>query len=92
MEQKRLEEEVWRKREEENAWWKEKECQKDLAHCLEADCITTVEQQWHKNWAKTFLSPSSPPSDKEMNLINLLPLTKRRRVCYLPKETLEACQ
>jgi len=41
---------------------------------------------------KMFLLPSSPPSDKEMNLLNYPPLTKRQRVQYLPKETLEACQ
>ena len=31
-------------------------------------------------------------SDKEMNLINLPLLTKRQRVHYFPKETLEQCQ
>jgi len=30
-----------------------------------------------------------PPSEEEMNLIDLPPLTKRQRVHYLPKETLE---
>jgi len=51
-----------------------------------------VEQQWQKNWAKTFLPPSTSSSDKEINHIDLLPLTKRQCVQYLPKETLEACQ
>jgi len=32
---------------------------------------------------------ASPPSEEEMNLIDLPPLTKRQRVRYLPKETLE---
>jgi len=36
--------------------------------------------------------PSSPPSDKDMNLIELLSLTKRQCIRYLPQETLEACQ
>jgi len=70
VEQKRLEEETWRK----------EECQRDLAHHLEADCITTIEQQHRKNWTKTFLLPSTPPSNEEMNLLDLLPLTKRQRV------------
>jgi len=41
---------------------------------------------------KTFQPPSSPPSDKEMNLLDYPPLTKRQRVWYLPQETLEARQ
>jgi len=45
-----------------------------------------------KNWMKTFLPPSSPPSDEEMNLIDLPPLTKRQRVRYLPQETPEVRQ
>jgi len=44
-ERKRLEEEARRKQEEEEAWQREEECQRDLAHCLEADCVTAVEQQ-----------------------------------------------
>jgi len=78
--------------EEENAWQKEKECQRDLTYHLEADYVATVEQQRHKNWVKNFLPPLSPSSDKEINLIDLLPLIKRQCVCYLPKETLEICQ
>jgi len=38
------------------------------------------------------LLSTTPPSDEEMNLIDLLPLTKRQHVQYLPQETLEACQ
>ena len=34
----------------------------------------------------------SPPSNEEMNLINLPPLTQRQQVRYLPKETLEQHQ
>jgi len=91
-ERKRLEEEVQRKQEEEEFWCREEQCQRDLAHHLEADCIAAVEQQWQKNWMKTFHPPSSPPSDEEMNLLNYLPLTKRQRVQYLPQETPEARQ
>jgi len=90
-ERKRLEEEVQRKQEEEEFRCREEQRQRDLAHHLEADCIAAVEQQWRKNWMKTFHPPSSPPSDEEMNLLNYLPLTKRQRVRYLPQETPEAC-
>jgi len=41
---------------------------------------------------KTFQPPLSLPSDKEMNLLDYPPLTKRQRVRYLPQETPEACQ
>jgi len=82
---KLAEEEQRRKQEEE-------QCQRDLAHCLEADRVAAVEQQRRKNWIKTFQPPSSPPSDEEMNLLDYLPLTKRQRVRYLPQETPEACQ
>jgi len=51
-----------------------------------------MEQQWCKNWTKTFLPSTTPPSNKEMNLINLPPLTKRQHVQYLPQETPEARQ
>ena len=80
-----VEEEQRRKEEEEQR-------QKDLAHRLEADCAAAIEQARRKNWIKTFLPPSSLLSNEEMNLIDLLPLTKRQRVCYLPKETPEARQ
>jgi len=87
-----LEEEVQRKAEEEEARRKEKEYQRDLAHYLEVDHVTTIEQQCYKNWSKTFLLPLNFPSNKKMNLIDLPPLTKRQCVCYLPKKTLEVCQ
>jgi len=90
-EQKRLEEEARKKQEEEETRRKEEEHQRDLAHRLEADRVAAVEQQRRKNWTKTFL-PSSPPSDEDMNLIDLLPLTKRQHIRYLPQETPEACQ
>ena len=85
------EEEAQRKMEEEETRRREEEHQRDLAHRLEADHVATVEQQRHKNWTKTFL-PSSPPSDEDMNLIDLPPLTKRQRIRYLPQETPEAHQ
>jgi len=91
-EQRRLEAELWRKQEEEEIWWREEQCQRDLAHRLEADRVAAVEQQRHKNWMKTFQPLSSPPSDEEINLLDYLSLTKRQRVRYLPQETLEACQ
>ena len=70
----------------------EQKCQRDLAHCLEVDCITAIKQQHHTNWSKTFLPPINFPSNEKMSLIDLLPLTKRQYVHYLPKKTLEACQ
>jgi len=91
-EQKRLEEEVRKKQEEEETRWREEDRQRDLAKRLEVDHVAAVEQQRRKNWIKTFLLPSSPPSDEEMNLIDLPPLTKRQRVRYLPQETPEARQ
>jgi len=93
VEKTRLEEEAQKLAEEEQCQKQEEEqCQRDLAHRLEADCVTAIEQQWRKNWMKTFQLPSSPPSDEEMNLLDYLPLTKRQRVRYLPQETLEARQ
>jgi len=90
-ERKRLEEEARKKQEEEETRRKEEERQRDLAHRLEVDCVAAVERQRRKNWTKTFL-PSSPPSDEDMNLIDLPPLTKRQRIRYLPQETPEARQ
>jgi len=81
---KRLEEETRKKQEEEETRRRKEDRQQDLAKCLEADRVAAVEQQRRKNWMKTFLPPSSPPSDEEMNLIDLPPLTKRQRVRYLP--------
>jgi len=46
---RRLEEELQKKAEEEEAQRIAMECQKDLAHHLEADCIATIKQQRHKN-------------------------------------------
>jgi len=91
-ERKRLEEEVQKKQEEEETRRREEDHQKDLAKHLEADHVAAVQQQRCKNWMKTFLLPSSPPSDEEMNLIDLPPLTKRQRVQYLLQETPEARQ
>jgi len=75
-----LEEEAWKKQKEEESQWREEERQRDLAFYLKADCVATIEQQCHKNWTKTFLPPLNPPSNEKMNLIDLLPLTKRQRV------------
>jgi len=80
VERKRLEEEARKKQKEEETRRREEDHQRDLAKRLEVDRIAAVEQQRRKNWMKTFLPPSSPPSDKEMNLIDLPPLTKRQRV------------
>jgi len=87
----RLEEEARKLAEQEQRQKQEEEqCQKDLAHCLEVDRVAAVEQQRRKNWMKTFQPPSSPPSNEEMNLLDYPPLTKRQRIQYLLKETLEA--
>ena len=83
-EQKRLEEEAQKKQEEEETRWREEDRQRDLAQRLEVDCVIAVEQQRHKNWMKAFLPPLSLSSNEEMNLIDLLPLTKRQCVRYLP--------
>jgi len=91
-ERKRLEEEACKKQEEEETRRREEDRQRDLAQHLEVDRVAAVEQQRRKNWMKTFLPPSSPPSDEEMNLIDLPPLSKRQRVRYLPQETPEAHQ
>ena len=91
-ERKRLEEEACKKQKEEETRRRKEDCQRDLAKRLETDRVAAVEQQRHKNWMKTFLLPSSPPSDEEMNLIDLPPLTKRQCVWYLPQETPEARQ
>ena len=98
--QRRLEKEACKKEKEKELWRKakkearsrEEEHQRELTHHLEANYIAAVKKQCCKNWTKTFLSPTTSPSDKEMNLINLLPLTKRQHVQYLPQETLEAHQ
>jgi len=79
-------------KEEERRKKEEEQCQKDLAHQLEVDHLTAIEQQRCKNWMKTFQPPSFPPSDKEINLLDYPPLTKRQRVHYLLKETPKAHQ
>ena len=69
--------------------WRQKEA--DNTFCQEADQQAVVIQVRQKNWLKK-ANPeplASPPSKGEMNLIDLPPLTKRQRVHYLPKETLE---
>jgi len=81
---------VCKKEQEEQLQKKEQEHQRDLAHHLEVDHVATVEQQRCRNWSKTFLPFSNPLSDEKINLIDLLPLTKRQCVHYLPKKTLEA--
>jgi len=66
----------------------------DDAFCQEADRQAAVVQVQRKNWLKA-MNPEpvvSPPSEEEMNLINLLLLTKRQRVRYLTKETPEQRQ
>jgi len=66
----------------------------DDAFCQKADRQAAVVQVWRKNWLKK-MNPEplvSPSSDEEMNLIDLLSLTKRQQVHYLPKETLEQCR
>ena len=77
VEQKRLEKEARKKQEEEETRRREEDHKRDLAQCLEGDCVAAMEQQRRKNWLKTFLPPSSPPSNEEMNLIDLPSLTKR---------------
>jgi len=75
-----LEEEARKLAEEAGRYRKEEEqCQKDLAYRLEADRVAAIEQQWRKNWMKTFQPPLSP-SDEDMNLLDYPPLTKRQRV------------
>ena len=91
-EQKRLEEKARKKQDEKETKQREEDRQRDLAEHLETDRVAAVEQQQCKNWMKTFLPPSSPPSDEEMNLIDLPSLTKRQYVQYLPQETPEARQ
>jgi len=50
LEKTRLEEEAWKLAEEEQRRKQEEEQrQRDLAHCLEADRVATVEQQQRKN-------------------------------------------
>jgi len=48
---------------------------------------------WRKNWLKKMNLEllASSLSEEKMNLIDLLPLTKRQQVHYFPKETSEQC-
>jgi len=69
--------------------WIQKEA--DDAFRQEADRQAAVVQMRRKNWLKK-MNPEPlafPPSEEEMNLIDLPPLTKRQQVRYLPKETSE---
>jgi len=102
-EKRRQEEELRRRAEEERRQKKEAERQMkaeeerrrqkeaDDAFCQEADRQTAVVQVRRKNWLKNMNPESlaSSPSEEEMNLIDLPPLTKRQWVQYLPKETPE---
>jgi len=72
-ERKRLEEE-------EETWWREEERQRDLTHYFKADCVAAVQQQHRKNWLKTFLPLSNPPSDEEMNFIDLCHMTENTQL------------
>jgi len=69
--------------------WRQKEA--DDAFRQEADRQVAAVQVWRKNWLKK-INPellASSLSEEKMNLIDLLPLTKRQQVHYLPKETSE---
>ena len=73
----------------EEEWQRQKKTD-DIFH-QEADQQVAVIQVRQKNWLKK-ANPellASPPSEGEINLIDLPPLTKRQRVCYLLKGTLE---
>jgi len=92
---RRAEEERQQKEEAERQMKAEEERQRqkeaDNAFHQEADRQAAVIQMRRKNWLKK-MNPeplASPLSEEEMNLIDLPPLTKRQRVRYLPKETLE---
>jgi len=93
--QRRAEEERRQKEEADRQIKAEEERQQqkevDDAFRQEADRQAAVVQMQRKNWLKK-MNPeplASPPSEEEMNLIDLPPLTKRQRVRYLPKETSE---
>jgi len=91
-EERRQKEEVERQMKAEEERRRQKEV--DNAFRKEADRQAAVVQVRRKNWLKK-MNPeplASPPSEEEMNLIDLPPLTKRQRVHYLPKETPEQCR
>ena len=102
--EKRRQEEELRRQAEEKRWqkeeverqmkaeekWRRQKKTNDVFH-QEVDRQVAVIQVRQKNWLKK-ANPellASPPSEGEMNLIDLPLLTKRQRVCYLLKETLE---
>jgi len=88
-EERRQKEEAERQMKAEEERRRQKEA--DDAFRQEVDQQATVVQVRQKNWLKA-MNPepvASPPSEEEMNLIDLPPLTKRQRVRYLPKETPE---
>ena len=88
-EERRQKEKAEKQMKVEKEWQRQKEV--DNAFCQEVNRQVAVIQVWRKNWLKN-MNPEplvSPLSKKEMNLIDLLPLTKRQWVHYLPKETLE---
>jgi len=95
-EKRRQEEELRRRAEEVERQMKaeeERRRQKEVddAFRQKADRQVAVVQVWRKNWLNK-MNPeplASPPSEEEMNLIDLPPLTKRQRVRYLPKKTPE---
>jgi len=88
-EERRQKEEAERQMKAEEKRQRQKEA--DDAFRQEADRQAAVVQMRRKNWLKK-MNPeplASPPSEEEMNLIDLPPLTKRQQVRYLPKETPE---
>ena len=95
VEKRRQKERLRRQVEEERQMKAEEEQQRqkeaDNAFCQKVDRQAAVVQVWRKNWLKKMnLEPlASPPSKEKINLINLPPLTKRQRVRYFPKETVE---
>jgi len=62
----------------EEEWWRQKEA--DDAFYQKVDQQTAVIQMQQKNWLKKANSEllASPSSKREINLINLPPLTKRQ--------------
>jgi len=89
--EKRKQEEELRRRAEEERRQKEEAERQMKAEEERQRQKEAVVQMRRKNWLKK-MNPeplASPPSKEEMNLIDLPPLTKRQRVRYLPKETLE---
>ena len=91
-EERRQKEGAERQMKAEKEWRRQKET--DNAFRQEADQQAAVVQVWRKNWLKKAnLEPlASPPSEREINLIDLPLLTKRQQVYYLPKKTSEQCR